>query len=114
MPVEKDPKRTVKAVKHVFSDGEWTACYAEPGLAEPMLSSEKPGYHRDHLMFACPGCGRCGSIPVGHPKPGESPSWDVTGGSLADVTTLTLSPSIHCISCCGWHGHLRNGVFVSC
>lgn len=59
-----------------------------------------------HYVLACPGCGQMGS-------PREGQKWIVTDGSIADVTTMTLSPSI-AKSCCGWHGHLKNGVFVSC
>jgi hypothetical protein len=66
------------------------------------------------LSFACPGCGRWGGVIAGHPKPPVKPSWDIIGGKLSDPTTLTLSPSIHCIGCCGWHGYLKNGVFESC
>lgn len=68
----------------------------------------------DRLHFNCPGCGMPGSIRVGNPKPSPSPSWDIVDGSLLDPTTLTTAPSIHCISCCGWHGYLRSGQFESC
>lgn len=66
------------------------------------------------FLFACPGCGRLGSIRVGAPKPSDRPSWCIASGSLDDPATLTLSPSIHCVGCCGWHGYLRGGVFESC
>ena len=97
--MEKDAKRTgVKA----FKAEEWSenlsvgACYILEG----------------RLGFTCPGCGQYGSIRAGHPKPEQSPSWDIVEGTLDDPATLTLSPSINCIGCCGWHGWLRNGVFV--
>lgn len=66
------------------------------------------------LMFACPGCGQWGSVRCDHPKPTENPSWDIVSGDPSDPATLTLSPSINCIGCCGWHGYLKNGVFESC
>lgn len=65
------------------------------------------------LVFNCPGCGNFGSISckVG---PKELRYWEITQGSLDDITTLSLSPSIHCVGCCGWHGYLTNGEFKSC
>lgn len=68
---------------------------------------------RNRLSFACPGCGLFGGILCGKPKPAERPSWDIVKGDPADPSTLTLSPSIHCVGCCGWHGYLQNGVFNS-
>lgn len=63
-----------------------------------------------HIGIACPGCGQCSAMRVGNPKPTESPSWKMTG----ELDNLTLEPSINCTGCCGWHGFLRNGVFMSC
>lgn len=100
-----DAKRNVKAT---FFD--WRA-EGYPGSGEPGQAGK---YVHDHLQFACPGCGLFGAIRCGHPKPGDSPSWDITAGNLDDVTTLSLSPSIHCLGCCGWHGHLIAGEFKSC
>lgn len=96
-----DPKRT--GVKLVVVSG-WDADLP-PGSAH---------YVREHnrLQFACPGCGQWGGIRIGHPKPTETPSWDIVAGTTDDPTTLTVSPSIHCVGCCGWHGYLRNGEFV--
>ena len=104
-----DPKRTCNAIQAAPTDerlepGE--SEFTEPGLARRLES--------DHLLFSCPGCGRLGAIRATHPKDVGGKSWDITGGSLDDVTTLTLSPSIHCVGCCGWHGHLQGGVFKSC
>ena len=102
----KDPKRTgVKAVAVVFPDDPTFPPYGEPGQIDA-----KKGY----MLSACPGCGAISGMLVAHPKPGASPSWDIVSGSLKDVTTWSLSPSIHCRGCCGWHGYLRNGVFESC
>lgn len=101
--METDPKRT--NVKAVLVDG-----YRDD--LPPGASMYWKEAHR--LQFACPGCGQFGGIRIGHPKPAESPSWDIVTGSPEDPTTLTVSPSIHCVGCCGWHGHLKNGVFVSC
>lgn len=106
-----DVRRTVKATHAAVDDaylqpGEH--CHTEPGKARK--------YGNNLFMFACPGCGVTGSIRAGHPKPDNSngATWDVTGGSLDDPTTLTLSPSINCVGCCGWHGWLKGGVFESC
>ena len=102
-----DPKRTVKARNvHVFeADGSApNGIEEEPGVCQRTSP--------DRLMFCCPGCGLWGGVRATHPK--ESSSWDIIAGSLDDVTTLTLAPSINCIGCCGWHGHLKNGVFESC
>lgn len=107
-----DPKRTVRATQAARDDPELAPgqfCYAAPGKARQLDQG-------DHLLFACPGCGQTGAIRASHPKAdnGNGATWDITGGSLADVTTLTLSPSIHCVGCCGWHGHLVGGEFRSC
>lgn len=101
-----DPKRTVKAFYREESD-DW---YSEPGGVSRKSGSENFPHT---LIFACPGCGSNGSIPC-KPGPKEERSWQITAGSLADVTTLTLAPSIHCVGCCGWHGFLKNGTFESC
>lgn len=95
-----DPKRTVKAKK---VDAFRYDC--EPG--DCIL-------YGDRLMFGCPGCGLWGGVNAGHPKPAQGPSWDIVSGTLDDPEHLTLSPSIHCIGCCGWHGHLKDGTFVPC
>ena len=80
----------------------------------PGAFSRCEGLPEDKLYFACPGCGQFGGIRVGNPKPPETPSWLIVSGDKKDPTTLTLSPSIHCISCCGWHGYLQSGIFTSC
>lgn len=108
MPAQIDPKRTVKATRgeNAWPDDGYTA----PG--EVFIDTEEA--YKDHLLFACPGCGRMGSIRATHPKDANGPSWDIVTGSLKEPEGLTLHPSINCIGCCGWHGHLRNGVFESC
>lgn len=87
--------------------------WTDSGFGEPgACFIDKDNTYPDHLIFACPGCGKIGSIVCTHPK---SPnSWDIESGNLQDPATLTLSPSIHCVGCCGWHGYLRNGEFQSC
>lgn len=104
-----DPKRTCKAIQAAHDDpvmqpGHYD--FTEPGKARRL--------DNDHLLFACPGCGLTGAIVATDPKSKDKPSWKIVGGSLDDVTTLTLDPSIDCIGCCRWHGYLKNGVFVSC
>lgn len=103
-----DPKRTVKATRtgEAWPDGE----HALPG----MCYIDSGATYKDHLLFACPGCGRMGAIRATHPKDVNGPSWDITAGSLLEPEALTLSPSINCVGCCGWHGYLKNGVFESC
>ena len=98
-----DPKRTVAA----------TQIDEYPDAAEPGQCYAGENFP-DRLLFGCPGCGQFTCIRVGHPKPGESPSWDIAAGSPADVTTLSLTPSILCAGCCQWHGYLTAGVFQSC
>ena len=65
---------------------------------------ERSGTDPDHWLLACPGCGEIGS-------PRDGAHWTAVKGSFADVTTLTLMPSI-AKSCCSWHGYLVSGVFV--
>ncbi len=67
---------------------------------------DKVGIGPSSWILCCPGCGQMGS-------PNTGATWQATGGSFEDVTTLTLNPSI-AKNCCGWHGYLRNGVFESC
>lgn len=100
-----DQKRTVKATSFDWRAADYPD-NGEPGQAGRL-------YER-LLQFACPGCGRFGAISAENPKPADSPSWKIESGTLDDVTSLTLSPSIHCVGCCGWHGWLRSGVFESC
>ncbi len=105
---EKDPKRTgVKAVRIDWTeppcelvDHRW---HAPPGSMFH-LEGGKGGIAG--FLIACPGCGQIGSARAGA-------SWQVVAGSVDDVSTLSLSPSI-AKGCCGWHGYLAGGVFVSC
>lgn len=79
--------------------------YAAPGSVELRHDAQT-------LMMACPGCGRVSGMSVGNPKPpnGNGATWLMTGG----FPLITLSPSINCVGCCGWHGYLTGGVFRSC
>ena len=100
--IEKDPKRTgLKAKAVVFADDPTYPEFAEPGTME---------WRGWGFLLACPGCGSVSGISVGADK--KSPRWLVAGGSVDDVSTLTLEPSLNCVGCCGWHGHLRGGTFV--
>lgn len=104
-----DPKRT--GVKAVLGSEEWPdGEYDEPGTMRKVANSDGSFYG---FMIACPGCGRNSAMRVGEQKPALSPSWQASG-NIDDVTTLTLTPSINCVGCCGWHGWLKNGVFQSC
>jgi len=86
--------------------------YSEPGGIMP--SSDGHGAYGGSLLLACPGCGQVSSMRVADPKPAQSPSWAITAGSINEPETLTLTPSINCVGCCGWHGWLTGGVFNSC
>lgn len=107
---EKDPKRSCRAVvRHVFDpDGG-----APNGIAADPGTCQRHPEKGDSLMFACPGCGQWGHVRA-FPPPKRPEGWEIVAGSLDDATTLTLSPSIHCIDCCGWHGYLTAGEFRSC
>lgn len=93
-------------VKAVKLPGYPDECDLKPGECHKVTE--------DFFGFACPGCGRWGGIRAAEVKPEESPSWKIEEGTLDDPNNLTLSPSIHCVGCCGWHGHLKKGVFVPC
>lgn len=102
--IERDPKRTgVKASLIPWNsppmecpDGRW---FGPPGAFMDLVDIGLP----NKWVLCCPGCGELGS-------PRKGASWTATKGSFADVTTLTLRPSI-AKSCCGWHGYLNSGVF---
>jgi hypothetical protein len=71
------------------------------------------GGDNGHIMLKCPGCGsesgmHVRSPGIEHPKSGQS--WEISG--LPDA--ITLSPSINCVGCCGWHGYLTNGEYSKC
>ncbi len=109
---EVDPKRTGVKAREVPDMGradERARFCGEPG---DMVRAYR--HNATDLLWgfnvACPGCGQFAAVPT---FPTEGARWEVTGGSVEDVTTLTLSPSI-LKDCCGWHGHLRAGVFESC
>ena len=103
-----DPKRTVAATVTT----EYPTSPAAPGLC---YTPSGPGWEGPPvLVFACPGCGQVGGIRVGEDKPEPSPSWKIESGKREDAASLTLSPSINCVGCCGWHGYLTAGVFRSC
>lgn len=58
------------------------------------------------LFNKCPGCGRSAVLRIGGDV---RPRW-----ILESAEPLTLSPSVHSVGCCGWHGFLRGGEWVSC
>lgn len=105
---EVDPKRTCPAVYQPVFDADGGA---PNGTDFPPGTCQRVQPNR--LMFTCPGCGQWGGVQA-FPSPKKPEGWEIVSGTLDDPTTLTLSPSIHCISCCGWHGYLRGGVFTSC
>jgi hypothetical protein len=102
-----DAKRTVIVT---LTDNAWPEDgYTTPGA----VFVDKDKVYEDHLLFACPGCGKFGSIRADKEKSDDRPSWKIEAGSLLEPQKLTLSPSIHCVGCCGWHGFLKDGVFKS-
>ena len=99
----KDPKRAgVRAVRVRFPDADGLPQTGEPGEFEL--------WGTDHMFLACPGCGWVSGMRVGNPKPALSPSWHMTGPPDAP----SLTPSLNCTGCCGWHGYLTDGVFNPC
>ncbi len=110
--MDRDPKRTVRArlIPELPNPADEAArFYGEPG---DMIRVNRHNA-RDLLWgfeVARPGCGQFLSLPL---FPAEGCRGTVTGGTPDDVATLSLSPSI-LNHCCGWHGHLRGGVFESC
>ena len=100
-----DMMRTVKAVNVLAFDPDGGA---PNGLDFAAGSCQAEG---EYLRFTCPGCrnwcaGRCSN-----PKRPET--WEIVAGTLDTPETLTLAPSIRA-GCCGWHGYLRDGVFLPC
>jgi hypothetical protein len=101
MKPEVNIKRTVKLIPTVFDELE----DGEPGKAAI--------FHENVLHFTCPGCGRFGGIGICYGANVPN-AWLLVEGNKNDPTTWTLSPSIRCVGCCGWHGYLTKGVFTSC
>jgi len=58
------------------------------------------------MWTKCPGCGKSGVINV---DGAFKPTWTLSG----EPDAPTLNPSVNRVGCCGWHGWLRNGVWVS-
>jgi len=107
-----DPKRTgVKAhlTYSVDSVGADHIIRGVPGGMTPITNNRGV---IEGFTIACPGCGVWGGISFVASEHFTNP-WRVTGGSVLDVTTLSVMDSI-LKHCCGWHGYLRNGVFESC
>jgi Family of unknown function (DUF6527) len=73
--------------------------YGPPGAFTSIAVMEPT--KRVRFTICCPGCGK---------RVGVRDTWAVLAGSIEDVTTLTLDPSLK-FACCGWHGYLKNGVF---
>lgn len=61
------------------------------------------------MEYVCPRTGKyCGTIRVAYPdKPANGPSWTFDGNFDAP----SLTPSINCVSGCGWHGYLTAGIW---
>ncbi len=64
------------------------------------------------LLFRCPcGCGSKGSLQLDTEFADRSePTWTWNGNRERP----TLTPSIHRVRGCGWHGYLTDGVFRPC
>ena len=63
------------------------------------------------LGINCPGCGHESYLPFegATSTTKHGPSWEWNG----DKVQPTLSPSVHSTGCCGWHGWLRKGIWIS-
>ena len=88
---------------------------AGPGAIFPWRFSEKiaEGGRGGHIMLKCPGCGQESGMNCrvpGEPHPPSGQSWELSG--LPE--SPTMSPSINCVGCCGWHGWLKNGEYSKC
>jgi len=109
-----DPKRTnVKAflttVDKLNTHGKGYDIRSEPGGMIPSVNDQGV---IEGFSIACPGCGCWGGIQFVADEHFKDP-WRVVGGSVDDVTTLSVKDSI-LKHCCGWHGYLKDGIFVSC
>lgn len=62
------------------------------------------------LAFSCPGCG---SVQAASTDLDSKDGFTVIGGSLDDLTQLSIHQDIHCTQCCGWKGRLINGMFMA-
>lgn len=96
------PLLVVKHWEEVRPDGT-----EEPGIPGVALRA-----NHNLIVVACPGCGRVSGMAVygpGEPKQ-ESPSWELTH-PINEPDKWTLSPSVNCVGCCGWHGWLKEGTF---
>lgn len=106
-----DPKRTGVKAHLTTADkinvyGEGYDIRGEPGGMIPSVNDQGV---IEGFSIACPGCGAWGGIRFVADEHFKNP-WRVTGGSVDDVTTLTVRNSI-LKHCCGWHGFLNCGVF---
>lgn len=78
-------------------------CELRPG--DFRVRREKSGYYLDYECPREPGR-YCGSLPIATgPKSEREWKWD------GNMEKPTLSPSINCVDGCGWHGHLKAGVW---
>lgn len=80
---------------------------------QPGVTIQTPGLiyriSKSCIVMNCPCCGDESAMDVyesDQPK-SPSPSWLIENFSEA----VTLSPSINCVGCCGWHGYLKHGEF---
>lgn len=78
-----------------------------------------PERQRVGVGFDCPcGCGTRCHVLFENPRdgqgnlgPGTGPYWSRIGD---DFETLTLTPSIHRVDGCGWHGFITSGEILTC
>jgi hypothetical protein len=78
--------------------------------------SPAPERHGVGIMFDCPcGCDVRAFVPFSNPVDGSKPCRTDPHQWLRDGDTfesLTLSPSIHRVGGCGWHGFVRDGKVI--
>ena len=106
-----DPKRAGVRAHQVMNAeiNTWGEGHDIRGPLGGMIPSVNDAGVIEGFSIACPGCGKWGGISF-VAYDGFTNPWRVTGGSVDDVTTLTVRNSI-LKHCCGWHGFLNCGVF---
>jgi len=76
-------------------------CYYETSGVMPARDDQIAG-----MIIRCPGCNVESAVSF-HPEDRVHWEWD------GDREKPTLSPSLNSVGCCGWHGWLREGQWVS-
>ena len=94
-----------------------TLDYSTPGPAGAVQFTCGPSGKKSGWIHNCPcGCGILSFMGFDPEMNVPAATWQVTAGSLDDLDSLTLAPSIGIKGPEGqqyhWHGYLERGVFV--